>query len=209
MSDTIKDGGWFLFLLTLRVLIAQFPHAFAFLFAYCIPGMIATGGTVDAWNTLAKEDILDPYAALPVLPMTCASASCSQSATFSDAQGTAKCVCNRGFEGDGKVCKDIDECIFSPCGPASVCVNTVGSYQCKCRKGFQQTQEACIDIDECSLGSQNLIPLPCPLQAQCYNFSGTFDCICPRGTAWNGISGPAAQCLRISEVLQRETALKT
>ncbi|CDJ57766.1 subtilisin-like protease, putative [Eimeria maxima] len=89
------------------------------------PGLIATGGTVDAWSTLAKEDILDPYAALPVVPMTCASASCSQYATCSDAQGTAKCVCNRGFEGDGKVCKDIDECIFSPCGPASVTCSTV------------------------------------------------------------------------------------
>ncbi|CDJ47484.1 subtilisin-like protease, putative [Eimeria brunetti] len=82
-----------------------------------LEGLIATGGTVDAWSTLAKEDILDPYAALPVLPMTCASASCSQYATCSDAQGTA---------------------------------------------------------------------------------NGTFDCICPRGTAWNGVSGPAAQCLRIN-----------
>lgn len=163
-------------------------------------GLIATGGTVDAWSTLANEDLLDSYAASPILPMTCASAPCSPYATCTDVQGTARCVCKHGFEGDGKICKDIDECIFSPCGPASVCVNTVGSYQCKCRKGFQQTQDACIDIDECALGLQKLIPPPCPLQARCYNFSGTFDCICPHGTVWNGLSGPAAQCLRISKV---------
>lgn len=163
-----------------------------------LEGLIATGGTVDAWNMLANEDLLDPYAASPVLPTTCASTSCSPYASCTDLKGVARCVCNRGFEGDGKFCKDIDECLFSPCGPASVCVNTVGSYQCKCRKGFQQTQEACIDIDECALGMQKLIPLPCPLQARCYNFSGTFDCICPQGTVWNAISGPTAQCLRIN-----------
>ncbi|CDJ35962.1 uncharacterized protein EMH_0019350 [Eimeria mitis] len=82
-----------------------------------LEGLIATGGTVDAWSTLAKEDILDPYAALPVLPMTCASASCSQYATCSDAQGTAKCVCNRGFEGDGK------------------CFNFSGTFDCICPRG--------------------------------------------------------------------------
>ncbi|KAL8439925.1 hypothetical protein Efla_004850 [Eimeria flavescens] len=120
-----------------------------------LEGLIATGGTVDAWSTLAHEDLLDPYAAKPVLPMTCVSAACSRYASF-------------------------------------------GSYQCKCRKGFQQTQEACIDIDECALGLQKLIPPPCPFQARCYNFSGTFDCICPHGAVWNGLSGPASQCLRIS-----------
>ncbi|KAL8429841.1 hypothetical protein ACSSS7_006289 [Eimeria intestinalis] len=163
-----------------------------------LEGLIATAGTVDAWSTLANEDLLDPYAARPVLPMTCVSAACSPYASCTYVQGTPRCVCNHGFEGDGKICKDIDECIFSPCGPASVCVNTVGSYQCKCRKGFQQTQEACIDIDECALGQQNLIPSPCPPQARCYNFSGTYDCICPHGTVWNGLSGSTSQCLKIN-----------
>ncbi|KAL8454916.1 hypothetical protein Emag_001282 [Eimeria magna] len=35
-----------------------------------LEGLIATAGTVDAWSTLANEDLLDPYAVKPVLPMT-------------------------------------------------------------------------------------------------------------------------------------------
>lgn len=61
-----------------------------------------------------------------------------------------------------------------------------------------QTQDSCADIDECLLGVQSLIPPPCPPQARCRNYSGSFDCVCPAGTVWNALSGPAARCLRIS-----------
>ena len=40
--------------------------------------------------------------------------------------------------GDGKECKDLDECQSSPCGDGGICNNLDGSFQCDCQSGFQE-----------------------------------------------------------------------
>ena len=51
--------------------------------------------------------------------------------------GTYECRCNPGYNGDGRSCVDIDECISSPCGEHGICNNLDGSYQCDCKSGFE------------------------------------------------------------------------
>ncbi|KAJ8365984.1 hypothetical protein SKAU_G00148150 [Synaphobranchus kaupii] len=46
------------------------------------------------------------------------------------------CSCLPGFEGDGRACRDIDECQPGRCHKDAVCYNTQGSFNCQCRPGF-------------------------------------------------------------------------
>ncbi|XP_030297897.1 nidogen-1 [Sparus aurata] len=46
------------------------------------------------------------------------------------------CSCLPGFFGDGRVCKDIDECQPGRCHQDAVCYNTQGSFTCQCRSGY-------------------------------------------------------------------------
>lgn len=46
------------------------------------------------------------------------------------------CSCLPGFEGDGRVCQDTDECQSSRCHQDAVCYNTQGSFTCQCRPGY-------------------------------------------------------------------------
>ncbi|KAM9363280.1 nidogen-1-like [Symphorus nematophorus] len=47
------------------------------------------------------------------------------------------CSCLPGFVGNGRVCRDVDECQHERCHRDAVCSNTQGSYTCQCRPGFQ------------------------------------------------------------------------
>ncbi|XP_072125175.1 nidogen-2 isoform X11 [Mobula birostris] len=49
------------------------------------------------------------------------------------------CTCAPGYEGDGKVCTDVDECAdgnSQGCGENTVCINVPGSYGCECKRGY-------------------------------------------------------------------------
>uniref|UniRef100_A0A3Q4GVY4 Nidogen 1b n=1 Tax=Neolamprologus brichardi TaxID=32507 RepID=A0A3Q4GVY4_NEOBR len=47
------------------------------------------------------------------------------------------CSCLPGFEGDGRVCRDVDECQQQDrCHAEASCSNTQGSFTCQCRPGF-------------------------------------------------------------------------
>uniref|UniRef100_A0A673CC44 Nidogen 1b n=1 Tax=Sphaeramia orbicularis TaxID=375764 RepID=A0A673CC44_9TELE len=46
------------------------------------------------------------------------------------------CSCLPGFEGDGRTCRDVDECHQDRCHRDAICTNTQGSYTCQCRPGF-------------------------------------------------------------------------
>ncbi|XP_041959120.1 nidogen-1-like isoform X1 [Alosa sapidissima] len=46
------------------------------------------------------------------------------------------CSCLPGYQGDGRSCRDIDECQPGRCHRDAICYNTQGSYTCQCRPGF-------------------------------------------------------------------------
>ncbi|KAM7394805.1 hypothetical protein PAMP_021585 [Pampus punctatissimus] len=46
------------------------------------------------------------------------------------------CSCLPGYSGDGRVCRDVDECQQDRCHRDALCSNTHGSYTCQCRPGF-------------------------------------------------------------------------
>uniref|UniRef100_UPI0037E7E23F nidogen-1-like n=1 Tax=Semicossyphus pulcher TaxID=241346 RepID=UPI0037E7E23F len=46
------------------------------------------------------------------------------------------CSCLPGFVGDGRVCRDVDECEHDRCHHDASCTNTEGSFTCQCHPGF-------------------------------------------------------------------------
>ncbi|XP_037366282.1 nidogen-1 [Talpa occidentalis] len=54
------------------------------------------------------------------------------------------CSCLPGFSGDGRACRDVDECQSSRCHPDAVCYNTPGSFTCQCKPGYQGDGFHCV-----------------------------------------------------------------
>lgn len=115
------------------------------------------------------------------------------------------CVCSAGFQGDGQLCSDVDECQTPAdmCEPSvALCVNTVGSYECACQAPFLpqtlpplancscplgqvRAGATCVDADEC-LGEN--FGNDCSANASCTNLplgAGAlglgFNCTCSAG----------------------------
>ncbi|XP_056266669.1 nidogen-1-like isoform X1 [Pseudoliparis swirei] len=65
------------------------------------------------------------------------------------------CSCLPGYAGDGRVCRDVDECRQDRCHGAAVCSNTHGSYRCQCHPGFHG------DGFQCSPASSEREKTPC------------------------------------------------
>jgi len=86
----------------------------------------------DGWSGSTCEEDIDE----------CAEDPCIEGATCSNTKGGFECVCQAGFDGDGRKdgngCDDIDECAerLHNCGPQSLCINEYGDFSCKCRDGF-------------------------------------------------------------------------
>ncbi|XP_043946477.1 uromodulin-like [Protopterus annectens] len=104
---------------------------------------------------------------------------CHINAICEDMNSVHKCICKRGFAGDGLSCVDVDECAHTSsntCGSA-MCVNTFGSYTCKCPAGYIENPSGsgCEDINECD-------SYPCSPLSSCVNIPGNYSCIYESGS---------------------------
>lgn len=70
---------------------------------------------------------------------------CHAEASCINTIGSYHCTCNQGYDGNGDVCIDRDECIISPffCHPRFECTNTQGGYVCACPGGFSGNGDYC------------------------------------------------------------------
>ncbi|NXI32223.1 NID2 protein, partial [Sterrhoptilus dennistouni] len=103
------------------------------------------------------------------------------------------CQCPAGYRGDGRGCRDVDECSegLSQCGPFSVCLNVPGSYRCECRGGYRPAGDgqACVPLappsDPCEDGRHPCAPRD---RARCLSRGdGRATCECLPGYTGDGI----------------------
>ncbi|CAK8690686.1 unnamed protein product [Clavelina lepadiformis] len=103
---------------------------------------------------------------------------------------SGKCTCRRGFQGDGFLCIDVDECKnqgLNLCHQQhAICTNTVGSYKCRCLDGFRGDGFSCVDINECLQPDE--IAYRCNREnGICFNEVGGYNCTCKDGFKGDGI----------------------
>ncbi len=122
----------------------------------------------------------------------CKGFSCDANAYCTDVDGKATCTCKLRYEGNGKSCKDLDECKTNNggCDENAFCTNNVGAAPaCVCMSGFDGNGVKCIDVDECKAGTAK-----CGAHAVCVNTSGSWECSCDAG-----FSKASAGCVDIDE----------
>ncbi|NXU23591.1 NID2 protein, partial [Thalassarche chlororhynchos] len=93
----------------------------------------------------ARDDAENP----PVNPCHDSTHTCEATARCQPGAGMEyTCECAAGYRGDGRGCREGDECAegLSQCGPFTVCLNVPGSYRCECRSGYRpaEDRQACV-----------------------------------------------------------------
>ncbi|TKR76985.1 hypothetical protein L596_018039 [Steinernema carpocapsae] len=104
------------------------------------------------------------------------------------------CVCVAGWTGDGKSCRDVDECLEqAACGPHAQCENAPGSYHCICNSGFTAVEGGCVDLNECDEG----VVCNGGNTSMCINTEGGFECRCREG--YTGHPDGPQGCIDVNE----------
>ncbi|XP_058652554.1 fibrillin-3 isoform X3 [Onychostoma macrolepis] len=117
--------------------------------------------------------------------------ACNTHAECKNIRGSNYCSCIEGFLGNGRNCRDVDECAQTgACPQFSNCFNTEGSFHCDCWEGYQYNGTHCEDINECSVGT-----FTCPDNSTCHNKDGGYNCSCNSGFLYSNNS----LCLDVDE----------
>ncbi|XP_004860031.1 cubilin [Heterocephalus glaber] len=126
--------------------------------------------------------------------------SCSALVQCFNTPGSFYCgPCPKGWQGNGYVCEDIDECEINNGGcsmtPLVRCVNTPGSFICEdCPPGYQGDGKVCTAIDICLINNGGCHP-----HATCLSSHGLLPlCTCLPGYTGNGY-GPNG-CVQLGNV---------
>uniref|UniRef100_A0A8C5UZ61 Cubilin n=1 Tax=Microcebus murinus TaxID=30608 RepID=A0A8C5UZ61_MICMU len=134
-------------------------------------------------------------------------APCSTLVQCFNTQGSFYCgACPTGWQGNGYICEDIDECEINNGGcsvvPPVECVNTPGSYRCQdCPPGYQGDGRVCTLIDICSVNNGGCHP-----DASCSSALGSLPlCTCLPGYTGNGY-GPNG-CVQLSNMCLSQPCL--
>jgi hypothetical protein len=119
--------------------------------------------------------------------------NCANNATCTSTETGFNCTCDAGFDGNGTVCNDIDECARNQSNCDSRlgrCTNTFGSFTCACDPSILGKDPIayidangdgtkCQDRNECNEG-RNVTRggNNCDPNAVCTNTDGSFTCAC-------------------------------
>ncbi|CAH3187437.1 unnamed protein product, partial [Porites lobata] len=121
--------------------------------------------------------------------------NCDDNAFCNNTEGSYKCTCSPGYDGNGTSCTDIKECTTNVhnCDANAFCNNTQGSYNCTCSPGYTGNGTSCIGKSSCLMHCTANVH-NCDANAFCNNTQGFYNCTCSPGYTGNGTS-----CIDINE----------
>ncbi|KAF0028686.1 hypothetical protein F2P81_017791 [Scophthalmus maximus] len=121
---------------------------------------------------------------------------CHAHADCDFSEGTIRCVCKPGYQGDGITCVEADPCappLRGGCSVNAKCIKTgAGTRSCQCLTGWREDGDECQPINNCDgpdrggCHSNATCIYVGPGQASCRRLSSQWTCVCDDGYLGDG-----------------------